>query len=1618
MNKLTRLTALLLAMMMLLSTFAAADTRYQAGDMTLDQWGEIVTKAEDELFVIDEGDSGKEVTPELPEKPEQGPFYPYTDGTETDLIISETGVTCQMTASGVAVLKNSTPGQWQIRIGDAWISVTGENGEFLWVTAAMMNGMTTADFRKALEPKDEQTGAYTAFTQTATVEIVKAVPAAFKLMARADENGGEDSTPAEDNTAGGQLSLQAANPDLDKYYVVINYIFDAASTSGGTAAATPYTAEVSTNKLSFSATVKHPTVKGYAPARAVMKNNPDVEATEDLPAGFVYSAENITITNVDLDGDVNIYVYYVPAENKFTVKYWEELVEYTIDSAGNDVKYEKVNETAYTGMTEAQVKNSYGDKTVEQWFATLHTPEGFRPLLYDDEIAIAADGSTEVNVYYQRLYYLMAFNLNGGQGVDPIYTKHGAEIKELGTPTKPGYAFAGWATEKNGAAIYQTSAALLQAIGGKMPTNNSMYYAVWTPADTTYTVVYWFENADSTDSNDLNNYSAVYVQDELDALTESTVSSTSHQDIDQLGNSVVNSLSEHPKHFDRNTALEADYVIAGDGTTIVNVYYTRKEYTIRFYYAARYNNNIRLVTNSAPGYLMNNITWANQNRTTAPQIIDGFSDYIGTEASKDNNHRNYTFLYYDLTAKYNAEISDQWPDFMFSYANDGDNDNSNYNGIVQNSWFIHTQTPLYRSADVKTFKGTYSRLDDAIIVDDNYNDPYLGVKDGKNVVGYFIAFWRSLSDYYSYHIWYELIEGEAPPLLAEGETLPIINQADPTRKPTATYNGKTYYLDHTVEATSGSAPSGQNPPGYVGFNHVGSDLYTNEYNRPTNDHNGDKETPFRVYFYYERETAQLQFFSNGEEIESAKEIVPYGAQMSKYIWTPGSEYAPDTYYDFGGWYTTQECIPGTEYDFSKETMPSNNILLYAKWVPHTYSVRVYNTQALADQARALYDPDNGVYPEGTVTHLYHWLKEENRGVSHGKSVSSAYDYKDQNQYDPSTGEHQDPEREGYEFLLWYYYAPDGTMQPFSFPATPITQDTFVFAVWTADALADYTIYYVKSDGQDGAVAESYYTDKANWVTDSYEGRGLPGANVTERAKGGDQLYDAYRNDGWFPTLESHSFMLELPEAGKKNVYVFEYVQANNMPYVVHYVTKQNPNNNLGTIEIGGETYYLVAESKKVEENKKAVITENYAPVSGNYVPDAFQKRLIITAGMEEKDRVIVFYYEKDESRTTLEFNHWLVHADGAKNTLYDSVKRIVDLDPEFVETLQAMTIPNYTYDASLTTRTDGNRAPVTIDNLTITIEQGAEGVIVDLYYVEDKVAISYVAVGPADAKDFGSVDPVEESNIGVVTGSPTGSTATAHENYEFAGWYRDAACEEWLSNDAKYVPGKNADGVYEAATYYAKFVEQEVTIKYVAVGPEGATDFGTVDPPGETVKVLTGTAVGSTANPTAPTFKFVGWYDNEKCTGEALSTDAHYVPIKVGEAWVDGTTYYAKFEYNLTSMKIQKAGNVAENETFIFTVKGEGLPAEGLKVMVNGTGSAIINGLTVGQVYTVTEDANWSWRYTAHYPKEQTAGLSAALVPETDPLYNQQNTVTITNTQKHPYWLDGSDYKMNQFTTN
>lgn len=170
------------------------------------------------------------------------------------------------------------------------------------------------------------------------------------------------------------------------------------------------------------------------------------------------------------------------------------------------------------------------------------TYTGFAALLYNTKAKVAADGSTVVEIYYDRNYYMMSFNLDGGYGVEPIYARFGASVK-VENPTKPGYTFNGWEP----------------TVPTTVPAENTTHKAKWKVDDSVnYRVQYWQENA--------NDDGFSYESSVQKKAAPGTVITAAND---------KNYTGFHYDHTDGAT-------VAADGSSVVNVYYKRNTYTLTF----------------------------------------------------------------------------------------------------------------------------------------------------------------------------------------------------------------------------------------------------------------------------------------------------------------------------------------------------------------------------------------------------------------------------------------------------------------------------------------------------------------------------------------------------------------------------------------------------------------------------------------------------------------------------------------------------------------------------------------------------------------------------------------------------------------------------------------------------------------------------------------------------------------------------------------------------------------------------------------------------------------------------------------------------------------------------
>ena len=136
-----------------------------------------------------------------------------------------------------------------------------------------------------------------------------------------------------------------------------------------------------------------------------------------------------------------------------------------------------------------------------------------------------------------------------------------------------------------------------------------------------------------------------------------------------------------------------------------------------------------------------------------------------------------------------------------------------------------------------------------------------------------------------------------------------------------------YVLDHTdTGGSSGSKVTNEDRYSITGFT----------CNTAMSAKNGDSYNGAK--FYYDRNSYQIVFMNHGSK---EKELVrKYEQPIADAGYTPTAP-ANMQDYTFGGWFDNEKC-EGSAYVFTGKKMPAHHLTLYAKWVPKTYTVTVYN----------------------------------------------------------------------------------------------------------------------------------------------------------------------------------------------------------------------------------------------------------------------------------------------------------------------------------------------------------------------------------------------------------------------------------------------------------------------------------------------------------------------------------------------------------------------------------------------------------------------------------------------------------------------------------------------------
>ena len=1241
-----------------------------------------------------------------------------------------------------------------------------------------------------------------------------------------------------------------STPDVKTTYsVVINYKFE-----NNQQVADSYVATLAEGSP-FSATVNFPTVQGYLPYVNDVQQN----------------SYEINIASVS--GDMTINVVYKPTNVDYTVIHYQQNVD-------NDM-YREVERETKQGLTNSQVPES------------AKSYEGFYSLIYERP-NIAADGSTVIEVYYDRYYYLMTFDLDGGYGTEPVYVRYGAPIGTVTEPTKKGYSFGGWTDTKDG-----TNAVTLPTT---MPAGNKQYFAIWN-ADSSakVTIVFWGENADDED------YSY---------LRSTTVDRKPGESYTYDGSSDVCPMEEHT--HDNTCGMNCEHVhdstCYGAGASVVTPsdealkYFAQLQGGIQDGYIYYFDDNGYNGKGNLYYLRLSGNYYQYSGNPTANK-----GSQIGSRVSCHEGIGHATDYFYKYELKITCTHTHD--DSCYTCGKIAHTHGSNCEGLWK---FVRSDTVSVAADGSSVVNVYYDRVEYTVNFYDNNNKEYTDIritaKWGENISDKWptvngSSTWAVSRNGSTYQVFIQIMPAGGAkfygPKTGRGsESAYYYVEALPGDTGTTDYNGTTYKLHHK-DTSPGSDYSVTEEDKYPINGFTYKEGTGNGY-----DYDEAKS-------YYTRNSYNL-IFNNGDR-NLRTNTVKFEMPLSGYDWTPASADAPDRYEPgsvvFGGWYLNPECS-GKQYILSEHTMPADNVLLYAKWVPITHDVKFSLDKTAYEKNELL-----STHPTETV--------------SHGSKLSNV----------------AEPKNGGYTFVGWFYEE-NGVEKAFDFANMEIRKDLHVYGKWSSNTLKQYTVQFVLQN------------DHSVKVADDITGAGLAGTTKTFDAKGGTDLYADYQ-EGFFPTVKSQSLLLDINATDL--VITFEYVQKEAVPYTVKYINRET-----GDSVFDGKT----VEDKVVPDNRKAVVTETFKVIPG-YMPDAYQKRLVVTA---EGENILIFYYTRDTKHAYYKITHYTQNTDGKTWTEYASSQAVGDIGTTYEA--DAMDIPGFTYDPSV-------KGTLTSGELT------AGGLELKLYYTRN----SYPYQVRYLEKDTGNVlAPAKDGNG--LYGQVISESAIEINGY-------DKVDPTTASISIRIETPDNVARLNVITFYYT---EKTVNITYKVVGPDGC---GTLDNYQDVqLKVKTGTPKGSV--PTAePGFRFVGWYKDEDCTQPVDADwvkDSKLTPVKTknyGTAekpvmGYEAATYYAKFEYDVADLTITKVGcdeRLDENQSFIFTIVGPDDYRN--QVVIKGNGSVTIKGLKIGK-YTIHEETGWSWRYSC---EDQTVTLQPGVT----------NNVTMTNIRGTDKWLDDNASVDNRF---
>lgn len=788
-------------------------------------------------------------------------------------------------------------------------------------------------------------------------------------------------------------------------------------------------------------------------------------------------------------------------------------------------------------------------------------------------------------------------------------------------------------------------------------------------------------------------------------------------DFNDISQGTSEQLAGNGNYFELNTAentpvpnyrTETSVTVRGDGTTRFNVYFRRKEFTLKFFYAReKLSDHTIELTNSTKNYsnkaytglnymqAVSQGTWQAGVADSKPQLNTKYTDpespdYLPYIFERYEDYSGYRYYYYQVEAKYNAPMKNKW---LIDAIQGVDKKGFNGQVCLPGSWAVENATNYYNShkkVNNYTIKGIYEKLGPELMFASrtaDYTELHylLSWTNSATSSGWNYGMQNVL--HFTYQNYVELLPRELEQLeiadydtsVLAGEGKPYIDVIQFTVNGTAKYyglpednfiettdSGSQYPINNLSSKTS-AARSDQTPTDLEGFEIENRRLNSN--NQIILDTTNtivdwsDDTTSYRhatIKFFYKRKEYTLKYRNGNRKDESHNRTIMYGAPLNavyasgehegeyRYYWSNPNYYIPELgdNYTFSGWYYTPYYF--RQVDVDTATMPANDMTLYAKWSPKKIDVVFYNNynEYYEDTNRIVLGEDENGDP------ITDWTVEYGSYVPLNHIPADVHDA-------GSNRPELTPIADKASFAGWYYIRNrvPRRFEPENVPVTALNAESTgenaklrLFAEWVTQDVAKYKVNYVRADDPTVEVAPPTVGRAYVWKTRTFH------------AKAGDDLSDEYKwteehedeGTNWWPTVNSHSIVVKANEEGeeyKPNEYTFKYIQKDKVYYRVRYLDADTSK----PINPEGHDIEKITTHASVKEDAKVI---------PGYIADPSSATLILSASTastpeeqkaeELRNNVITFLYHKNTTKYIYETEYYTHNLDGDGYSLFSS----------------------------------------------------------------------------------------------------------------------------------------------------------------------------------------------------------------------------------------------------------------------------------------------------------------------------------------------------------------------------